>query len=70
MLRLLILLECDECRETWTAVQEADRAHAHAWEEEIQNLEYEAEQTGWSIYRSDHICNVCVMEGKAEQEGA
>ena len=45
MLRLLILLECDECRETWTAVPAADRAHAHAWDEEIQNLEYEAEQT-------------------------
>lgn len=70
MLRLLILLECDECQETWTAVPAVNRQHTHAWDEEIQNLEYEAEQTGWSIYHSKHICDGCVLEAMAKSDSA
>ena len=62
MLRLLILLECDSCKEMTTTVPRRSRDGGIAWDVEIQNLEYEAEQIGWSIYRSKHVCDACVIE--------
>lgn len=67
MLKLLILLECDNCDETWPAVISARTKLGIQWEEEIQTLECEAEQNGWSNYRGKHACDGCVMEAMARQ---
>jgi hypothetical protein len=37
---------------------------------EIQDLEYEAEQSGWNIHRSQHVCDACVMDAMASQHTA
>ena len=68
MLRLLILLECDQCQETWTAVPSSvNHGLGIQWDTEVENLQYQAEQNGWSIYRSQHVCDGCVIEAMAEQ---
>lgn len=67
MLRLLILLECDLCKEMTTTLPRRSRDGGIAWDVEIQDLQYEAEQIGWSIYRSQHVCDTCVMDAMASQ---
>jgi hypothetical protein len=67
MLRLLILLECDQCDEMITSTPNSSDRLGTDWKEEIYSLEYEAEQNGWSVYRSQHVCGVCVMAAMAEQ---
>jgi hypothetical protein len=67
MLRLLILLECDQCQEMITSTPNSSDRLGTDWPEEIYTLEYEAEQNGWSVYRSQHVCGPCVMSAMAEQ---
>lgn len=67
MLRLLILLECDECQEMITSTPNSSDRLGTDWPEEIYTVEYEAEQNGWSVYRSQHVCGVCVMTAMANQ---
>lgn len=67
MVKLLILLECDHCEETWPTVVSLRSQLGIQWDTEIQNIEYEAEQTGWSIYRGKHACDGCVMEAMAKK---
>lgn len=68
MLRLLILLECDQCQETMSAAHRSSQPLGFAWDEGILNLEYRAELNGWSIYRSQHICDGCVIEAMAAEQ--
>jgi hypothetical protein len=68
MLRLLILLECDQCKEMLTSTPNCSDRLGTDWQEDIYTLEYEAEQTGWSVYRSQHVCDSCVMIAMAEQQ--
>ena len=67
MLKLVILLECDLCEETWPTVVSLRSQLGIQWDAEIQNVVYEAEQTGWSIYHGKHACDGCVMEAMAKQ---
>lgn len=66
VLRLLILLECDQCKEMLTASPNTSSQLGTDWTEEIYALECDAEQTGWSVYRSQHVCNSCVEFNMAE----
>lgn len=68
MLRLLVLLECDNCEEVWSVVPRAHQQLGIAWSEEVENLKQQAEQNGWSIQRSQHICDGCVIDAMAEQQ--
>lgn len=70
MLRLLILLECDLCSETWTTIPPSNHPLGIAWDEEIQNLQYRAEQNGWSINRSQQVCDACVLEAMFAQNSS
>ncbi len=67
MLRLLIMLECDLCEEMITSIPNSSDRLGTDWPEEIYNLESQAEQNGWNIYHSQHVCNVCIMSAMAEQ---
>lgn len=67
MLRLLILLECDQCKEMLTATPNTSSGLGTDWTEEIYTLEYEAEQGGWSVYRHQHVCDACVISAMAGQ---
>ena len=68
MLRLLILLECDHCKEMLSSAPNSSSGLGIDWTEEIYALEYEAEQNGWSVfYRSRHTCDACVIASMAEQ---
>jgi hypothetical protein len=60
MLRLLILIECDLCKEMLTSVPDPSSQLEVSWTEEIYRAEYEAEQCGWNIHRSKHICYDCI----------
>ena len=66
MLMLLILLECDECNETISSTPNTSDRLGTDWPEEIYTMEYVAEQSGWSVYHSQHVCNICVMQAMAE----
>lgn len=68
MLRLLLLLECDNCQEVWTAVPRVHQQLGIAWNEEVENLQYQAEQNGWSIHRSQQVCDSCVTDAMAERQ--
>ncbi len=67
MLRLLILLECDLCKEMLSVTPNSSSPLGTNWTEEIQELECAAEQSGWSLHRSQHVCDACVMTAMAEQ---
>lgn len=67
MLRLLILLECDQCKEMLSSTPNSNSHLGIDWLEEIHELEYSAEQTGWSVYRSQHVCDACLMSAMAKQ---
>jgi hypothetical protein len=67
MVKILILLECDHCEEAWPTVVSLRNQLGIQWDAEIQNVEYEAEQTGWSVYRCNHTCDGCVLEAMAKQ---
>ena len=66
MLRLLILLECDQCKEMLSSMPNTCHLGID-WLEEIHELEHLAERSGWTIYRSRHVCDACVMNAMAEQ---
>lgn len=69
MLRLLILLECDECKEMLSSTPNVgSNGLGPDWSEEIYAMECEAEQTGWSVYRSQHVCDVCVFTAMSKQQ--
>jgi hypothetical protein len=65
MLRLLILLECDQCNEMLTSTPNSSSQLGIDWTEEIYSLECDAEQSGWSVYRPQHVCDACVMNAMA-----
>ena len=67
MIRLLFLLECDQCEETWPTVVRQRGSIGIQWDEELQNLEFAAEEAGWSGYRGQHACDSCVMEAMSKQ---
>jgi hypothetical protein len=67
MLRLLILLECDQCKEMLSATPNSSSQLGIDWDEEIYDLECAAEQSCWSVYQSQHVCDACVMSAMAEQ---
>ena len=67
MLRVLILLECDLCDEMLTATPNTSDRLGTNWAEEIYRTEYEAEENGWSVYHSQHVCDACVMRNMARQ---
>lgn len=67
MLRLLILLECDQCKEMLSATPNSSSHLGIDWREEIYKLECTAEQSGWSVHRPQHVCDACVMTAMAEQ---
>jgi hypothetical protein len=67
MLRLLILLECDLCKEMMPSIPTQWKDRGIQWDVEIQDLEDEAEQIGWSVYRSQHVCDTCVTNAMASQ---
>ena len=68
MLRLLILLECDQCEEMITSTPNSSDRLGTDWPEEIYTLECDAEQNGWSVYHSQHVCDACLMSNMAMQQ--
>ncbi|MBX9671712.1 MAG: hypothetical protein K2X93_29255 [Candidatus Obscuribacterales bacterium] len=67
MLRLLILLECDQCKVMLSSATNSSNHLALNLTEEICALECSAAQSGWNIYRSQHICDACIINAMAEQ---
>ena len=67
MLRLLILLECDQCNEMLTSTPNSSNHPRIDWTETIDTVECEAEENGWSVYRSQHVCDACVVSNMAKQ---
>lgn len=69
MLRLLILLECDQCKSMLTSTPQATGQLSTDWTEEIYRLECAADENCWSIYRDQHICPFC-LPAATEAPGA
>ena len=67
MLRVLILLECDQCDEMLTCTPNSGSQSGIDLPATMHTLEHEAEKTGWSVYRSQHVCRVCMMPAMSEQ---
>jgi hypothetical protein len=67
MLRLLLLLECDQCTEMLTSTPNTSDHPGTNWAEEIYRAEYQAEENGWSVYHSQHVCDACLMSNMAKQ---
>ena len=68
MLKVLMLLECDTCKALIATSADSSRKDGLAWVAEAENLEYNAQQFGWNIYRSQHTCDSCIIEAQYEQE--
>jgi hypothetical protein len=49
---------------------DSSRKDGIAWAAEAENLEYDAQQAGWDIYRPHHICDSCIIQAQYEQEKA
>lgn len=67
MRRLLVLLECDQCKNMLTATPFSNSRVETDLNHEAAELEYMAERNGWSVYRSQHVCPDCIMDNMAER---
>jgi hypothetical protein len=67
MLRLLIMIECDQCSEVLTSTPNTSSQLGIDWTEEIYALECAAEEHCWSIYRNQHVCHACVHSAMSAQ---
>ncbi|MBX9723857.1 MAG: hypothetical protein K2X81_20790 [Candidatus Obscuribacterales bacterium] len=68
MLKVLIFLECDSCQTLIAAAPDASHKDGLMWAAAAEDLEYDAQQSGWDLFNSNHTCNGCIAEAQYEQE--
>jgi hypothetical protein len=65
MFRLIVLIECDRCKEPFNRVATSTDRDPAAWDYLSPTLAARAEQRGWSLY-SAHLCGCCITDIASE----
>jgi NifB/MoaA-like Fe-S oxidoreductase len=62
MLKIILMLDCNYCGESFDRIITSSERDPMAWKALSQDLEYKAENCGWSFHRSAHHCVYCVTD--------
>jgi hypothetical protein len=62
MLRVIIMLDCNICGQPFEGVVTTSEPEPLSWKGLSQDLEDDAERSGWSFYRSAHHCSSCITD--------
>lgn len=62
MLKVIVMIDCNICGQPFDRVCTSTDRHPEAWKSMSQDLEYDAERSGWSFTRAAHHCDYCVSD--------
>lgn len=62
MLKLIVVIECDTCKESFVRVVTSCDRDPRAWRHLASELELRAEECGWSLYGGEHLCADCIYQ--------
>lgn len=62
MLKVIIMLDCNICGQPFEGVVTTSDPDPLDWKARSEDLEYDAECSGWSFYRSAHHCTYCITD--------
>jgi hypothetical protein len=62
MLKLILMLDCNICGQPFDRVAASTDRDPVAWKSLACDLEYNAENSGWSFQRGAHYCLYCTTE--------
>jgi hypothetical protein len=60
MLKVILMIDCNSCGQPFNHVSASTDRDPMGWKALSQDLEYEAECSGWSFSRAAHHCDCCV----------
>jgi hypothetical protein len=70
MLKVIVMIDCNICGQSFDRVVTSCDRHPEAWKFLACDLEYEAERSGWSLQRSAHHCDYCVSDAQISRRQA
>jgi hypothetical protein len=62
MFKIILMLDCNICGQPFDHVAVSTEVDPMAWKALSSDLEDEAEDCGWSFYRSAHHCSHCIAD--------
>jgi hypothetical protein len=62
MLKVIIMLDCNICGQPFEGVVTTSNQDSLSLKALSQDLEDDAEHSGWSFYRSAHHCSYCITD--------
>lgn len=62
MLKVIVMIDCNICGQPFDRVAVSTERDTLSWKSLSLDLEDEAEDCGWSFYRSAHHCHYCVSD--------
>jgi len=70
MLRVVISLDCDRCRQSYYQAAVSSDRESYIWESYAEDLKVCASMHGWYTGSEDVLCDDCVERAEAEIERA
>ena len=68
MLRVVISLDCDRCRQSYYQGVVSSEADSDFWESEAEELKICASMEGWYTDGEEIVCDDCVEKAEAQYE--
>ncbi len=62
MLKVILMLDCNLCGQPFNRVTSSTDRDPINWKSLSLDLEYAAEESGWSSHRATHYCDYCVTD--------
>lgn len=62
MFKIIMLIDCNICGQPFDRIASCTNPDPLSWKALALDLEYAAEGTGWSFYRSAHHCEHCITD--------
>ena len=62
MFKVIMMIDCNICGQPFDRIATSSIQDPLSWKALSQDLEDEAEASGWSFYRSAHHCTFCISD--------
>ena len=62
MIKVIVMIDCNICGQLFDHIATSCERDPLAWKAMSVDLEDEAENSGWSFYRSAHHCGYCISD--------
>ncbi len=62
MLKVFVMIDCNLCGQVFDRVTTSCDRDPTAWKALSLDLEYKAENCGWTIHRAAHHCAYCISD--------